>query len=207
VSKEYTKSVLAGIQRELEREQLRNVIAYREMWTRADEVGTNLFKVYLGDLFGRAEDYEKFSMAVDEASQAFEQGDRSRAIGQTYSALAQLRMLARKAGGILNPADDVERLTDVPDILKQLRKTRDEMASLITDLAGTGNWMEVLEDSNNRIAELKRQQLAWQRALQYQPAARETPKSITAGKSFEETLREMCANATAWGRFALGCGR
>jgi hypothetical protein len=178
VTREYAQNVIAGLQREIDRQKVRVDITYRIMWVNTANSSVDIFNVYPGQLFGRANVYEQFSQTIDEAQKQFRIGNSAAGIRQAYDALKQFKDLAKQANGIFNPVNFTEP-PDPKDVLERLKQIRDDTSSLLKHLASTGDSMVALEENNKRLTELKRQLNDWQTVMANAPSqSKQQPKSV-----------------------------
>jgi hypothetical protein len=162
VTKEYAQNVIAGLKQEIERENQRLQILARAIYVKTGDAGTDIFNVYLGQLFGRADVYEKLTQTIDQANQAFSAGNRTQGVKLTYDALTQFKDLAQKTNGLLNP----EPYQGQPEgILERLRQFRDDTTSLLKNLGSVGDAMGAHDESIRKLAALKGQLADWQTQL------------------------------------------
>lgn len=169
VTKEYAQNVIAGLQRDIERQQVAVQIDYREMWVNTANSSVDIFNVYLRQIFGGVDDWERFSQTIDQAQQDFQMGDSQLGARQAYDALKQFKDLAQQANGIFDPVTFSEPLNP-KSLLERLRQIYDDTTSALKDLSSTGNSMVALEEANKRLAELKRQRNEWQTVMANAPS-------------------------------------
>lgn len=196
VTKEYAQNVIAGLQREIERQQVRVQIDYREMWVNTANSSVDIFNVYLRQIFGGVDDWEKFSQTIDQAQQAFQTGNSQSGARQAYDALKQFKDLAQQANGIFDPVTFSEPLNP-KSLLEYLQQIRDDTTSLLKNLSSTGNSMVALEEANKRLAELKRQRNEWQTVMANAPSqSAPQPKNASPPKPVDcfYDVRVPCIN-------------
>jgi hypothetical protein len=169
VTKQYAQNAIEGLQREIERQQVRVQIEYREMWVKAAESSADIFNVYLRQIFGGIGDWEKFSQSIDQAQDAFQMGNLQLGGKRAYEALKQFKDLAQQANGIFDPVTFSEP-TNPKSLLEHLQQIRDDTTSLLRNLSSTGFSMVALEEANKRLAELKRQRNEWQTVMANAPS-------------------------------------